>query len=119
MPMIVCSRGRGSGHKEERPAPPVVPVVGREYVVSKYWTGTFRGRVIAISEMGSLLRIDVTDAMRPGPLIEDKCPYPECIAEDGHEGDHRFSTLRNGAQIELSVSHATFTPVEPAAADAA
>jgi hypothetical protein len=116
MPMIVCNRGRGSGRKKSAPPPPVVPVVGREYIVSKYWTGTFRGRVVAFSEMGTLLRIDVTDAIRPGPLIEDKCPYPECISEDGHEGDHRFSTLRNGAQIELRWSHATFTPVELVAA---
>jgi len=110
---IVCSgrkrsgTGRRSGYltKAQSDAAKellrVLPVIGREYIVAKYWMGTFKGRVIEISGMGRIIRFLVTDAMRPGPLIEDKCPFPECIAEDGHSGDHRFTEFRNGMEVEV------------------
>ena len=94
---------------------PIVKLeVGCEYVVSKFWTGTFRGRLTEVSWDGSILRFHVTDTMRPGPLIEEKCPYPECMAEDGHDGDHIFSEFRNGAELEVRYSHVELRgPLQP------
>jgi hypothetical protein len=112
--LIICGRRGKRGSRSPQPAPPpVIPVVvGHEYIVSKYWTGTFRGRVLAISQMGTLLHLVVTDAMRPGPLIEDKCPYPECVLAEDHAGDHEFSKdLRNGSELEVRCSHIEIRPV--------
>lgn len=79
----------------------IVPEIGREYIVSKYWTGTFKGRVLEVSPMGRTIHFLVTDAMRPGPLIEEKCSFPECVSEDGHDGDHQFSEFRNGMELDV------------------
>jgi len=88
-------------------APKVRLEIGREYVVSKYWPGTFKARLLDISEMGTYLHFLVTDAMRPGPLIEDKCPFPECVLKDSHPGDHAFADFRNGLELTIRYSHIT------------
>ena len=94
---------------------PIVKLdVGCEYIVSKFWTGTFRGRLTEVSETGSILRFCVTDTMRPGPLIEEKCPFPECMAADEHDGDHVFSEFRNGTELEVAFSHIELRgPLQP------
>jgi hypothetical protein len=112
---IICTRGSRRRRHQRSPTPPpgpvLIPEVDREYVVLKYWTGPFRGRLLELSSMGSLARFVVTDAMRPGPLIEDKCSFPECILADLHDGDHEFSPdLRNGVEIELRLSHVQLKP---------
>ncbi len=78
----------------------LVPEIGREYTVQGYWTGTFRGRLVWISDAGWIFRFVVTDAMREQPI--DACPFPECTAESDHDGEHVFDeTLRNGRELEV------------------
>jgi hypothetical protein len=120
MGVIVCRRrGRGKA-PDQKALTPISPQVGHEYIISKYWTGTFRARVVAISEMGTMMRVEVTDAMRPGPLIDEKCPYPECVAVEGHDGDHEFSQdLRNGIELDLRIGHVQLSALEPEKANVA
>lgn len=85
----------------------LTPEIGREYIVSKYWTGTFQGRLLSIENPKKshsdkwILRFLVTDDMRPGPPIEEKCSFPECTAESEHDGDHVFAEFRNGSELEI------------------
>jgi hypothetical protein len=48
--------------------------------------------------------------MRPGPLIEAQCPFPECVAEEDHGGDHQFADFRNGMEVELNRGFVVLRP---------
>jgi hypothetical protein len=74
--------------------------VGQFYRVRGYYTGDFIGEVENVGEIGQTIVLRVTDSLRKSPT-KNKCPWPYCIADDGHDGDHEFSEVTPGQLIEV------------------
>jgi hypothetical protein len=80
-----------------------VIVHGRVYKVSGVFPGDFVGKLIDIINVGGTryLQFLVTDTLRPAPRVFNKCPFPQCIRQEEHGGEHEFPRIRAGAYVEI------------------
>ena len=97
------------------------PRPGETYQVSGYWTGNFVGECISLSgprRYAKAAVFEVIDPMRPLPRVRNRCPFPECVRREEHDGDHEFVPVRVGASIEIAFRNARLVRV-PEKANAA
>jgi hypothetical protein len=90
------------------------PRVGSIYRVVGYHTGDFVGSCVAITRTTVVLRI--TDTLRPGPRVLNRCAFPQCVREDLHPGDHEYARVRRGAEITIPLGLARLVDQERQAA---
>jgi hypothetical protein len=86
------------------------PTSGQVYLVRGYATGEFIGRVDSVEQYGGVCLLTVLDPLRPYQKAPAPCPFPQCIAEVDHDGQHVFPTLCAGHQIEVPWRLAQFEP---------
>jgi len=67
------------------------------YRIEGYALGDFIGELVRIDL--DLAQVRVTDTLRPAPRVRNRCPFPECIRGDFHEGGHEFPAIREQALV--------------------
>lgn len=89
---------------------------GDSYIVRGYHTGDFAGELVRFSnpkrKFAHFAYFRVIDTMRPAPKVRNRCPYPECVRAQEHDGDHEFNSIREGALVEIPLELAAFQPFE-------
>jgi hypothetical protein len=92
--------------------------IGRSYRITHFSAGIFTGRCIGIITIGGERTIQflIIDTMRPRPRVRNKCPFPHCVNEQDHRGQHEFPSIREGNYIDVPVSQARFLEVPKGAA---
>jgi hypothetical protein len=101
--MILAAFFRSRGSKFFCP-----PSLGKSYRVLGYHTGDFIGKVVSVDR--TFAKVRVTDPMRPGPCVKNRCAFPQCVREDFHHGDHEFVCMRAGAVIDVAWESAQWIP---------
>ena len=88
--------------------------IGRTYRVLGVFPGEFIGRCIAIMSIGGkrFIQILITDALRSPARAPNKCPFPQCIYEADHGGEHGFPRIREGNWIDVPEQEARFIEVQ-------
>jgi hypothetical protein len=82
---------------------------GQIFRIEGYHTGDFVGEIESLDR--DMARVRVIDPMRPLPRVRNRCPFPECIREDFHFGDHEFVRVREGVLLEVVWRAAKWIPI--------
>lgn len=90
--------------------------IGRSYRVEGVFPSGFVGRCIGVIVVGHqrFVQLLITDTLRPSPKVRNKCPYPQCIREQEHGGDHEYPRIRAGNYIDVP-AHAKFVEISKGA----
>ena len=84
--------------------------IGKAYRVEGYHYGDFIGTVESIDR--DIAQVRVIDPLRPFPPVKNKCPYPECVLEDFHSGDHYKLRVREGVLLAVQWRCAKWIAIE-------
>jgi len=86
----------------------MAPVLkGRTYRVVGYYTGDFIGECVGVDR--TVARFVVIDPLRRIPKVRTRCPFPECVGKEFHDGDHEFADpCRKEAVLEVVWRNASF-----------
>jgi hypothetical protein len=84
--------------------------IGRAFLVRGYYTGDFIGRGDSLGP--NLATFTVLDTLRPPLKVQDRCPFPGCVALDSHGGDHELAPIRLGEPVQIFWKNASYVAVD-------
>ena len=83
--------------------------IGKRYRVEGHYLGDFIAEIEDIDR--DLARVRIVDPLRPLPRVKNRCPFPQCVIEEFHGGDHEFCSVREGALLEIHWRTAKSIPI--------